>query len=737
MRIIGDLISLGVIGGISAFLVGITSKKKNKKNEENEEIMNQNYLNKTKKMIIYDDNDNNDDNIIVDDDVIYNDDNRNKSKYDYSFPNIYRIFKRNIRKVFRLYKNINLFFRNTISPENYKFFDLDSKECRALRPILLIDGNMITLKDYHKKGVPKLSNYEEKFDDVNRLWDQKRWFYDDITEVISYQFMENYNDRSLFVKLFLDNMDLILTKYCKYNNLPRDSIFVAYKGGLSLRIIARENIRNFSKKLENKINEHYRNYFKISDNDFEIVLKIPDHYKTDENGEVVVASEEKRQNWDRIYNEIGIISYVCLLRLCYILNNEKFNHNLFGIKNRSKKFISNLLKKKTKEYNKKIKTEKENDSNYIYSNVKKVDGLVINDTDKYPIDVQAGRYTHFDIKRYPIKMRQNVYSPLDDIDFSQNNADRKSFMILQNKSLMSKLRKDDEIKHNALICTAKSFFSNIDLPAFFKDDFMHEISQSGNFYATYNNNIEFGTQKFFLSRIKHNFKMLVELESGEKKFINISGEAIDCVIRYQDDFKLKSLMDHSFYQKWNYVHKNSEYDFNFHSYSVKGHIYDIMIMLFRESPQRKPFNNPKYAKRVIRLAFFYLSLLCSKINNDKFNNNEDRIKVVDLLLSLFSTAYNLDIEGMENIINNDNNKNMLEQIPEVMYLVSNIVSLLKRTDQRYMIDQNNPEELDKYQSFIGTLRDEFNFIKEILIENNKLFDKDNEVSSVGFGVFTG
>ena len=152
---------------------------------------------------------------------------------------------------------------------------------------------------------------------------------------------------------------------------------------------------------------------------------------------------------------------------------------------------------------------------------------------------------------------------------------------------------------------------------------------------------------FCLQRLKLKFIFYYMHEHYGLRSIPCRGELIDIVILKQNSHSL-----HEFYSVIDNpeLKKYTIYQFNnlhYYSYTMNGHIYDLIYILFDVSDY--PWNDNKFEKRINRLTFLLILDLYNNIitsTNDIDRNNN--ISKILFMLKLFNDIDNIFIQCFQN-----------------------------------------------------------------------------------------
>ena len=207
--------------------------------------------------------------------------------------------------------------------------------------------------------------------------------------------------------------------------------------------------------------------------------------------------------------------------------------------------------------------------------------------------------------------------------------------------------------------------------------------------------------KFNLIRTKIMFNISFN-DNGRILIKKIGGELIDVSIPHRLDKKLIHFFEHDgvnkYIQKYKLSEKNNEKTLIFYSFTYVYLANDLEYILFEFV--KKPWDTPKYEKRLNRLLYFYFIDLFIK-----FKLMTQRKNVINELVALFS---NSDVKK-----NPDGLVNSLRNFVK-LYSVSNlmIVVLLKNIIRIITQELKTPEDYTQYDTMINTILENFKFMNK-------------------------
>lgn len=142
----------------------------------------------------------------------------------------------------------------------------------------------------------KLKEHEEKTLEVEKI-DPEQPLKDIATNFVVREFFKSESSLYSFMFTTYNYFTIILNEYKLRRGLLDNDLIFIYKGGNILRIVSKEFWLELPSNSTRELTKIYSPYFKRSDSDFTIYLS--PHIK----------------NYDIIYNEVGLLSYLILHRL--------------------------------------------------------------------------------------------------------------------------------------------------------------------------------------------------------------------------------------------------------------------------------------------------------------------------------------------------------------------------------------------------------------------------------------
>ena len=470
-----------------------------------------------------------------------------------------------------------------------------------------------------------VSIYENAINKWNELnYDEFRDLYPELGTIPS---LENDNQRKLRIKRESEKYPLIK--------------FI-YKGGVVLRLLLYTLKSEYTIDLESKIVDSFDDYFKLSDNDFQILI-LPKHFENNKYSEY----------YEKIYNQMNIINYLILRDMCDLFNDKLIRNKYFDFFSKDFSVRENILKEYYLKYEQLLSKALPNK----YNNLKHINYLIL---EKNTIT--------------PSKNLANMNNEIYNFEKKDQVLNKQSFLL--NKTNLSKVIIPDIYPstnpnvseynlHN--LYGSENFIYN--LRSQYKVN-VTKIYNKGPFYVSFNSNIDISDKiHISLARIKLNFNIIFDEEiqqTSKNVLIEVGGEVIDVSISKENEM-LKKIHTNLDYQEYDMPFGDETLKFN--SYSLRGLITDLISALFFQTTEEidnlgqgtyldkshgffTPWQDSKYIKRLNRLLLLItldllqhipISLLMKLYNIlDKkldLNNVIDLNKHIELLIDYLANTY--------------------------------------------------------------------------------------------------
>ena len=428
--------------------------------------------------------------------------------------------------------------------------------CPALFSSEEDNKNILCLEEKKEKNEEEEKNTKKQLNDI-------------ATDFITLYFFGTVETRLQFINLVVTTFDLFLSELKEQDKLlfSEKNITLMFKGGVTLRLILRDLLKNFSGDLEQIIVYKLRKYIKISDYDFEMVSR-KDLFDMDTN----------------TISKFNLLTYLVVLAIRnYLLQHKLTFFNFFRLKASEQRRKVRKLKRRFQK---------------IIDNIKNPDNPYANVTIEhlqYGGDCADLSFGQFDTNLSSRKKRNLRNFPLKRGDAL--SACRTDFALVVNPSVYTdkssvcfitaqKLLKAYNIKNSTLL----------NLP-------LQSRVRGSRFYATHNPLI-YGEQgsnviMFNLNRIKYDFTIYCK-KNGNLFRDSVVGEILDLSHAGTDDRRKRS--DDVFPSNKLRLYNFFGYNLDFKSYSLQGFFDDLSSILFVET-EWEPWAEVKYKKRIYRLIY--------------------------------------------------------------------------------------------------------------------------------------
>jgi hypothetical protein len=555
--------------------------------------------------------------------------------------------------------------------ELQKIYDLPANLSNQEIVDKVMDGSIPKL-DYENFDYAVLPEDEAE---SQEFVDENREIKDICTDMVVNLFLESSASNFNFLKKVYETFEESITYYRQQKELPAGSLILVYKGGNVLRIISNEFLRELPGSAAFEIQEYYKNFFKRSDADFSIYV------------------DPHLENYQRVYDDMITLGFTLQrkLRQEFMQNKTKY----FDFYKYSNKYKAQSLDP----YFKKMRSMNalSNPENETFYN-KQVTDLVFEDI-WLPRDLDNTTSNTTDTAGISSNDVKKYVSPADKgIQFDKDN----------NGIVVFEIPSPDDVGTVATIGTAGSGTDN-------------------SIYVQSNETLDFeagGKVKFALVRSKFAFNVYLDdvpvpldpsatskysvrqtgtvrdeknrgsqddaMKGQGKVMKNIGGELIDLSYPHKDDAKI----DHFYENLSRYLHRyelrNNDDKIEFNSYSLVYLIEDLEFILFKFV--QKPWDAPKYEKRLNRLFYLYMIDIFNKVRT-----NPQRREILLAFTELFNTLMITPIDKMEKVINNFENEN---EEKHRFLLINNLLVYL-----RDLVRILRPVDIPSFRDFLGVLLD--------------------------------
>jgi hypothetical protein len=431
-----------------------------------------------------------------------------------------------------------------------------------------------------------------------------------------------------------------------------DDILFLYKGGTTMKIVYEKYKSLLAEKGMSEFFNDLPKEFERSDSDYTILINPK------------INEYDNKILFEKIYYDVNIISYHCLNILRNYFN---FFPDFFVPLNL---LNDDIILNKLAEMNTvlaKMKTDNLECTNV--ANIKKFIGI-----------------TYFN---------KHVFSDTTDLP----NILDKTF--ISNEDIANAPRYKDFLQNKRTNSTVSDFLMSLtnDNSKYYKKlnpEKKDNIYLSLNESNEYNNN---GILAYFsLHRLKINFVAYYISNDDKIGFFDCPSELIDVSILKKQSSGLPIFFNHADREYKDYDYTNPKLNFKFKSYSIYGHINDLIFTLFDVSTY--PWDDAKYKKRIRRLIFFIVMEIVINV--------KDQIEMKNLLILFRSLiVYGTNIEENKDVIKKlimtILNKISTIQIKEKVNMasVTFFERLLKLVNPLYLKD--NKEKFNKFMTDVKGL----------------------------------
>ena len=470
--------------------------------------------------------------------------------------------------------------------------------------------------------------------------------------------------RLRFIKLIIETFTIFYQEiYTKHDNLNENNLNITLKGGIPLRFVMKELIRNFSTNIENYIYHNIKKIIKFSDYDFEMIS----------NRNITLSTKIK----------INTLSYIVVLLIKdYLINNYSFFFDFFEYTVEKKSVILEILKENLQtrinemDGNPDNNTDPEDtialkDGTHIHNFYKNsiihyvemkdlyTNELIYNSVD-YTIgdsiiyqdhlalivsikDVNLGNLVNLQDRRDLTReeIRKHIINMKTEDKIYDINIDGRIIHDVPHIELKPNLENYDNNDNNdgndysndiALIIDGtrdegnlkmiktKKLLEIYDLHEYIQYCNDVEDDKITNFYTSHNpliTNYKDPNSKdyisFQLNRIKCNYIIYFTKEYSDGNIgyykSKISGEVLDLSSKYNQNVRNDILTTSFNDNRYLSIYKFNTVSLSFYSYSLYGFIKDLHFMIFTFTNYIPWTGNEKYKKRIERLL--YLTILYS------------------------------------------------------------------------------------------------------------------------------
>ena len=387
-----------------------------------------------------------------------------------------------------------------------------------------------------------------------------------------------------------------------------ENVTLMFKGGVTLRLIIRELLNNFSGDLEQIVFYNIHKSLKISDYDFEL-------------------SSRKDTLTPEQMIKMNLLTYLVILALRnYVIQHKLHFFNFFRLKEgeQQKKIFS--LKERLQD-----EIDNIDDADNFYSGVTIEHVQYGGECHKGPASGQ------FDSPLTDLEKRSlPQFKPKEELNTSPCRTD--FALVIQENTFTGEAP--------GCFITAKNLLKayNLTTPARVANLPLYSRSEGSRFYATHNPQIYarvgVNTTQFNLNRIKYDFTLYCSRKNGELFRSSVVGEILDLSHAGSED-RRKSF-DPVFPSDKTRKYKFFGYDLEFKSYSLAGFYQDLNSILFPET-NWQPWTDLKYKKRIYRIIYVCVLHFFS-VELDSDLTYLERLQYMNTIIDALQTNKTLTIQ---------------------------------------------------------------------------------------------
>jgi hypothetical protein len=450
-----------------------------------------------------------------------------------------------------------------------------------------------------------LIDSDKKLKKGNEEYLMKKKFYDIFTDLFNKELLEeDQNKIHKFQYIIINSFQKAFESYRRRYNLKKEDLFFHYKGGTTMKIV-------YEKYKQIYLNPNIPDidkYFSRSDSDYQINMK------------------NNLPNFNFHFYNLNKITYNLMNRLKIYFNNhykEFFNLDMVD-RNKIVSIIMNA--------NEKLESNKNQNPDNIYNNIRRFVGCQVLDRFYYNIDgvenfiIDENRMNIVDSN---FKIYYDDFSKINSRVAAQDFVRKIKPFNENNNNLM-------DIKRNDFFITKEQkLFSNYDIfyNSINKKDYNYVfqyLNETNKFVDSLNAR---NVNNFNLHRLKISCALIFETNDNRLGLMLTPSELIDISFPKMNDHKLGRLESYKYQQ---YTFDTEIGKLNYNGYSLEGFCYDLKLIIFIESSS-KPWNDNKYKKRLYRLLLFSLYIIYSM-------NTTNRLRLIENLRDIFIENVPLDNE---------------------------------------------------------------------------------------------
>ena len=562
----------------------------------------------------------------------------------------------------------------------------------------------------------------------NQINNDKRAIDGILTDIVNEMFFDSFRNKLEFLKVVYTYIEEAYNKWCEkrypfYTEniypiggypdgfrviLPLDTeqiklekvrnnmkilpiVKLLFKGGMTLRLLFFDLKKQFNIQVEKKLLNEFGKYFKVSDFDFETKINLPSDKETGLSDEI---KENRNNKFNQMFTELSLLNFIIIRDLTDAFNNNYFNSRLFKFNNMD----YGVREAKLESYLAKLK-ELIPDFN-IYNNIGDFTHLIAGQNiatpseNIYQLNQEYSKYNfehHLEPNERKVSNEETIKTnkiisntktgvALIETEIPITEPSKEAILNKINNNIPPERRLGEIIEEIPEaekirvfnLYESENFYQNLvnKLPFGDKETRtnINEKYNSGSFYQSWNSRIYKTVGSFNLCRIKYNFNLLGTYNDTQKFIMNSGGEVVDLSMADKNQPKFNLNLETK-----RFSFENSDLDYT--SYSIKGHIMDLLSILFIENLETTdlaqlnivndeiydaaqientfitpPWRGKKYAKRIDRLLVLLFIQKMTQVGKINENRNLNLIRRIFLRLKrCFNDLPKNDLTEAENL----------------------------------------------------------------------------------------
>ena len=484
-------------------------------------------------------------------------------------------------------------------------------------------------------------------------YEEKRPINGKYTDITTKRFTKDVNKQKLIVNLTYRLYDAVINKYCDLINIPRNMVAFIYKGGNVLRFIFQQSLKELPDHTSDEIYEKLCKYFKLSDNDYSILLS------------------NSIDDYDNVFRNITAVAYLTLCALREHISRPKSLfalYDYYGKVHAAKKTVLSEEVGEIKELIKKI-------MNADLVSISHCAGLPNSDG-----QVPTEKFYFDEPQPQPQPQPEPVVEAVGQAggDPYEEYIEKYPDIVILNDGANEGY--PDETKNMSYE------LSQLGMEG--KTSPFRASMNTGIVFEKVNGRGEKTITRFNLVRTKCIFPTEVRYKDGSKATMSFAGEHVDISIPYKTGLDLHALTTYS----------DKSFDMTFMSYDYNHYIDDLNRMLFIETLY--PWEDVKYVKRLVRIIYmFCFDMMFYKDHADpNIQNIGDVVKIMNEIYETLGKMKDAPIESMMSHIEKLNGLITSEKV--------RMKEFFKRIGETVQTTQKNPEaEREHLLDFLDNIRD--------------------------------